>query len=345
MDAVRDTNPAAEPSETITCRPDGGALGIFWTAMVLEALLLLCTFANIFLASGLVWSDDLIGLLMLNACFLPLSIMSALLLVRACIIADAKGLRWRQISRWREVAWEDVTAFYGYQQSGSGSSSKAKLSVKVVGLYGSPVLVLSPEEWSSSAQLLVSIKQHAREATGPGLSGPWVKKNSILPLRCRYDTAVNRNTLRWLDNLHKYGLAAVAAYFALQWFTTHTLPGWEWLLTPTGLFVIMKQTVPLVLRPTYRATQPRLGDKVIADQDSLRFVTVQSDTTVPWADITDFYRAGIRSVVVTTAGKFDFLDTLTDAERLRAVIPLLAVNAGKTGWRRTGGRYGTHRQQ
>jgi len=200
------------------------------------------------------------------------------------------------------------------------------------------------KSWITYAQLL-SIKQHAREATGPGLSGPWVKKNSILPLNCRYDTAVNRNTLRWLDNLHKYGLAAVAAYFALQWFTTHTLPGWEWLLTPTGLFVIVKQAVPLVLRPTYRATQPRLGDKVIADQDGLQFVGVQNETVIPWADITDFYRAGIRYVVVTAAGdKYDFLDTLTDAERLRAVIPLLAVNAGKTGWRRTGGRYGTPRQ-
>jgi len=339
MDAVRDITPAAEATETIICRPDGGAIGIFWTAIVLEALLLLCTFANVFLSSGPVWSDELIGLLMFNACLLPLSIVSGLYLRRACIVADVEGLRWRQTGRWRAAAWKDVTAFYGYQQL--SSSSQPRLGVKMQTSAGA--LFLLADEWSSSAQLLQSIKQHAREVSGPGLAGPRVK-NSILPLSCRYDTTVNRNILRWLDNLHKYGLAAVAVYFALQWFTTHTLPGWEWLLTPTGLFVLVKQALPLVLRPMYRATQPRLGDKVVADQDGLRFVTMQSDTTIPWADITDFYRVGFRYVVVTAAGKYDFLDTLTDAERLRAVIPRLAVNAARTGWRQTGGHYGAPRQ-
>ncbi len=337
MDAVRDTT-SAEETKTTVCRPDGSALGIFWTAIVLEAMLLPCTFANMFLSSSPAWSDELIGLLMFNACLLPLSIVSGLYLRRACIVADVEGLRWRQTGRWRAAAWKDVTAFYGYQQL--SSSSQPRLGVKMQTSAGA--LFLLADEWSSSAELLQSIKKHAREVSGPGLAGPRVK-NSILPLSCRYDTSVNRNILRWLDNLHKYGLAAVAVYFALQWFTTHTLPGWEWLLTPTGLFVLVKQAVPLVLRPTYRATQPRLGDKVIADQDSLRFVTTQSDTIIPWADITDLYADGIRWVVVTAEGKYDFLDTLTDAQRLCAIIPRLAVNAGRTGWRQNGGRAGSVR--
>ena len=340
MEAIRDMAPAAEASETVVCRPAGGMVALCWTAFVLEALLMLLIFSNVFLSSGLVWSMDLVMLLIGNICFMTWSILGMLYLRRAYVIANAKGLRWRQIGRWQEIAWQDVTAFYGYRQSGSGSSSKAKLSVKIINSTGSPVLDLSPEEWSSPAQLLKSIKQNAREAAGPGLSGPWVKKNPILPFSCRYDTTINRNILGWMEKVHKYGLLAVAVYFALQWFTTQTLPGWEWLLTPTGLFVLVKQALPLVLRPMYRATQPRLGDKVIADQEGLRFVTTQIDTTVRWADITDFYRVGIRYVIVTATGKFDFLDTLTDAERLRAVVPLLAVNAGKTGWRQTGGRYG-----
>ncbi len=340
MDTVYGTRQAAKTNETIVCRSAGGMVGLCWTAFVLEALLVLLTFSNVFLSSGLVWSMDQVMLLIGNICFIPWSILGLFYLRRACVIADARGLRWRRIGRWQEIVWKDVTAFYGYCQSGSGSSSKAKLSVKIVNPNGSPVLVLSQEEWSLSAQLLKSVRQNAREAAGPGLSGPWVKKNSILPLTCRYDTTVNRNILGWLDHLHKYGLLAVAFYFAFQWYTTHTLPGWEWLLTPTGLFVIVKQALPLVLRPMYRATQPRLGDKVIADEEGLRFIGVQNETTIPWADITDFYRAGIRYVVVTAAGKSDFLDTLTDAERLRAVVPLLAVNAGKTGWRQTGRRYG-----
>jgi len=151
MQAESGTRPAAEATETIICRPDGSALGIFWTAIVLEALLLLCTFANVFLASGPAWSDELIGLLMFNACLLPVSIVSGVYLRRACIIADMEGLRWRQGGRWRAAGWEDITAFYGYQQL--SSSSGARLSVKVQTSAGS--LFLLPDEWSSSAQLLV----------------------------------------------------------------------------------------------------------------------------------------------------------------------------------------------
>ena len=341
MEAMRDIAPAAEATETVLCRPDGGMIALCWTAFVLEALLILLTFSNVFLSSGLVWSINSIMLLIGNICFISWSILGVLYLRRACVIADAKGLRWRRIGRWQEVVWEDVTAFYGYRQSGSGSSSKAKLSVKIVNPNGSPVLILSQEEWSLSAQLLKSVKQNAREAAGPGLSGPWVKENSILPLTCRYDTTVNRHILGWLDTLHKYGLAVVMIYFAFQWFTTHTLPGWEWLLTPTGLFVIVKQALPLVLRPMYRATQPRLGDKIVANQEGLRFIGVQNETTILWTDITDFYRVGIRYIVVTAAGKFNFLDTLPNAEQLRTIIPRLAINASRTGWRQTSGRYGT----
>lgn len=257
----------------------------------------------------------------------PMSIWAAAFLCRASIIADAEGLRWRGAGRWQTAPWESVVAYSDYWPSPNLKQPSAKVQT----LDGT--LVFSPPLWTNTEQLRSYIARFAVRVTTP----EWKEKGGprgYLPLNCNYDTATNRNILRWLDNLHKYGLAAVAVYFAYQWFTTHTLPGWEWLLTPTGLFVLVKQALPLVLRPMYRATQPRLGDKVIADEAGLRFVTTQSDTVVCWEDITDFYRAGIRSVVVTDRGKHDFLDTLTDAERLRAVIPLLAVNAGRTGWRR-----------
>ena len=266
MDTVRETSSIVE-AETIVCRCVA-MLGLFWTLIAVEFLVMLLTFANIFLSSGIIWSDAQFGLFMFNLCLLPLCIFTGLYVRQARVIANIEGLRWRQIGRWRRSGWENITAYYGYQQlTSSPASSTNKLGVKLQTSDGS--FVLWPEEWSSSAQLLQSIKQHAREASGLGLLGPLVKKNLILPLNCRYDTAVNRNILGWLDSLHKYGLLAVAVYFAYQWFTTHTLPVWEWLLTPTGLFVIIKQTLPLVLRPMYKATQPRLGDKVVADQDPL----------------------------------------------------------------------------
>ena len=135
-----------------------------------------------------------------------------------------------------------------------------------------------------------------------------------------------------MEKIHRYGLLAVAVYFALQWFTTHTLPGWGWLLTPTGLFVIAKQTLPFLLRPTYRATQPRLDDKFYADKDGLRFVTGGRETQIAWADITDSYswtrsrmsRAGSWSSRASPS----MLDTGAGAPELSAVRRLQPVMGG-----------------
>ena len=326
MPEVRDED-IRNTETAVVCRPAGAVLALFWVMLVVEALFLLCTFADVFLSSGVIWSTNLISLLILDACFLYLCIVTGLYSCRACIIANVEGLRWRRIGRWKAAEWENISAYYSYRQK---TSSEAKLSVQIYTFNGT--LVISPEEWASSAQLLESIKQKAVQVSGPGLSGAR-SRISILPLNCRYDTVVNRNILRWLGNLHTYGLAAVAIYFAYQWWSTHSLPGWEWLLTPTGLFIFVKQTLPLFLRPLYRATQPRLGDKVIADQEYLRFINMENETAIRWTAITDLYKVGFRYVIVTAEGQYDFLDTLTNSERLRVVIPSLAVNTRRTGWR------------
>lgn len=338
MSAERETASSTEAIETVMCRPSGDAKGIFWVAIGLGILLVLGVIVGVSTSPGFLWSDLGFGLLVGAVVVLPLGVISAAYLSKACIIADSTGLRWRGIGNLRTADWKHVTAYYGYWPS---VSSVVKFRIDIKTPAGN--FTLSPKYWSSEAQLMESIKQNAREVSGPGLSEPQVKRNSTLPLRCSYDTAINRNILGWLDNLHKYGLLAVAIYFGYTWFTTHTLPGWGWLLTPTGIFVIVKQMLPLALRPMYRATQPRLGDKVIADEQGLRFVSTQNDTVIRWEEITDFYIVGIRYVIVTENGEQDFLTTLTDAERLRAVIPNLAVNAGRSGWRQTGYRSGTMR--
>lgn len=104
MEAIRDMAPAAEASETVVCRPAGSMVALCWTAFVLEALLMLLIFSNVFLSSGLVWSMDSVMLLIGNVCFMTWSILGMLYLRRAYVIADAKGLRWRQIGRWQEIA-------------------------------------------------------------------------------------------------------------------------------------------------------------------------------------------------------------------------------------------------
>ena len=337
---IRQTT-AQQTETTVVCRLAGEAKGFFGTAVVLAVLLPLSLTAGLLLFPGFLWSNTALLLFTGAVCLVPLGIISAVLLVRSCIIADKHGLRWRKSGRWRSALWEDVTA--QFETRSSSGSSVGKTSVTIAAPSGS--LVLSQGYWSSEAEIWEAITRYAGQVSGLSPCGAIVVKSSLLPLDCRYNTAFNRNILGWLDDLHKYGLLAVVVYFALQWRTTHTLPGWGWLLTPTGLFVICKQVLPLVLRPLYRATQPRLGDSIVADEEGLRFITAQGETAVCWEDITDFYIAGIRYVIVTANGEYDFLTTLTNAEWLRMVIPRRAVNAHQSLWRLTGGRSGTRQRR
>ena len=324
---------AAPETETIVvCRPAGGFRTALWFIILLQALFAVAIFLMGSMSFGLSWSAAGLGILG-GSWLAPLSIWGAIYLSRACVIVDAQGLRWRYTGRWRKASWAEVVSYSEdwLLPSRQGASQQTKPSLKIRTLKGT--ILVSSGNWTSTTELRESVQ---RNATGASQSG-WLVTGgatTYLPLKCRYDTTVNRNILGWMATIHKYGLLVVAVYFALQWSMTHTLPGWGWLLTPTGLFVIAKQTLPFLLRPTYRATQPRLADKVFADKDGLRFITGGSETQIAWADITDLYSLGIRSVVVTRdGGEYDFLDTLTDAERLKLVIPRLATNAGYRGWR------------
>ncbi len=324
-----DTRYAAPETETaVVCRPTGSLRTALWCVISLQVFLASLIFTAGMLSLGVFWPAAGLGLLG-GSWLAPLSVWGAFYLSRACIIADAQGLRWRYSGRWRKANWAEIVS-YSEEWPQTTSSRQTKPSLKIRTLKGT--LVVAPEQWTAAVELREYVQQKATATN----QSRWLVTGTLqyLPLKCRYDTTVNRNILGWMEKIHKYGLLTVAVYFAVQWFTTRTLPGWGWLLTPTGLFVIAKQTLPFLLRPTYRATQPRLGDKVFADKDGLRFVTDRQEAEVAWNDITDLYSVGIRSVVVTRDGtEHDFLSTLTDVERLKLVIPRLAVNAGYRGWR------------
>ncbi len=318
---------APETETTVTCRPTGSLRAALWLVIVIQTLFAL-GFLLAQCLSGMMMRPSPTGAI-LGVSFALLGVQAAVYLAKTCVVANVEGLQWRGAGRWRAAKWKDVVSYSDEWLSNTTSQKKPLMKIRTL----SGTVIVSPASWTSAAELRESV---SRYATGASQSG-WLVTGggaTYLPLSCRYDTTINRNILGWMEKVHKYGLLAVAVYFALQWFTTHTLPGWGWLLTPTGLFVIAKQTLPFALRPTYRATQPRLGDKVYADKDSLRFVSGGIQATIAWDEITDLYTAGIRSVVVTQGGReYDFLATLTDVERLKLIIPRLATNAGYKGWR------------
>ncbi len=270
--------------------------------------------------------------LALGGPFVLLSLATILYLTRTQIIADETGLRWRTVGRWHTAAWAEVTDYFVEEWlESSGSTTHRTVRQRCVQTSnGTPNLTLTG--FKSEGQMRDFIAAHATGVAAPGWRAVCHYYRN-LPLTGHYDTAVNRNTLPWLDQLHGIGIGAVVLYFGWSWLTTHTLPGWGWLLTPTGLFVVGKQTLPLLLRPTYRETQRQLGWKVIATRDGLVFTDLSSETRIFWNDITDFYAEGIHSVVVTPTREFDFLATLTHYEQFKTLIPALALGGTQTAWR------------
>lgn len=324
---VYDARCASLPSETrqaeVRCRRRG-----LWFLIAFGAFLSAAGLAAPLLSGGLRWPAWGMSLL-LGGPYLAPTLWGAVYLAKARVVADAEGLRWRGAGRWRTAAWADVTDYFN-EEPPTSSSRACVLWGRVQTRAGT--LRLPPGTWTNEGRLRARIAQSATQAASPG----WRvlgRHLGDMPLVCRYDTVINRHTLCWMDRLHGIGLAAVVLYFGAYWLTTRTLPGWGWLLTPTGLFFVGKQTLPLLIRPTYRETQRRLGWRITAETDGLRFTDPESETRVAWEDVTDFYTEGLRSVIVTPEGERDFLDTLTGAERLKAIIPQLAVNAGQTRWR------------
>lgn len=321
-----------EPKE-VHCRPPGGLwfVAVFFGLMGAVGLSL-CLWGGkpAYPALGAVGSS-----LVLGGPFALISLSAILYVTRTQIIADETGLRWRTVGRWHTAAWADVTDYFVEEwltSSGTAThQTKTPVRQSWVQIRGDlPNLTLTGFKPEDRMREFIAV--HATGVTAPG----WRTVGQFqrnLPLTGHYNTAVNRNTLLWLDRLHGIGIGAVMLFFGASWLTTHTLPGWGWLLTPTGLFFVGKQTLPLLVRPTYRETKRRLGWKVTVTRDGLVFANLSGETRIAWDDITDFYAEGLRFVVVTPTGEHDFLATLTHSEQFKTLIPSLAMGGSLAAWR------------
>ncbi len=250
------------------------------------------------------------------------------------VTADEKGLRWRSGSRQQYIPWEDVTGYYDQRKPGSDPMCKfAVAEWQRVVKTRAGTLTFNEGEWRNERQLRSWIRQYATSARDQSW-GEMRRQPADWPSVFFYSTVVTRNALRWLHHWHRVGLVAVAAYFGWMWVTTHTLPNWGWLLTPSGLFFVGKQALLLAARSIHRWEEPYLNRKVRADMDGLTFIDGDERERIAWGEITDFYRQGRRSVVVTACGEWDFPVPLDPNETLRRIIRRYAVNAEADQWRK-----------
>ncbi|MGI4789292.1 MAG: hypothetical protein ACRYFS_10645 [Janthinobacterium lividum] len=195
--------PTQEIETTVVCRPSGEMQAAAWLGIALGAGTIVGSTSLPFLPPGSIWLGIAAGCFACSFFTLPFGIWMAAYVFRASIIADTRGLRWREVGRWRIAAWSDVTAYYDTWEHKSKSSTLVKLS-KVETRRGT--LVLSSGKWTNVEQLRDCIGQYAAKTAGsetaqnvPQSVAPfWNVQGGLLkclPLRCHYATTVNRNLL------------------------------------------------------------------------------------------------------------------------------------------------------
>jgi hypothetical protein len=276
---------------------------------------------------------DLIQLLLLMYYVLLFPFLLAWSLIAGTLTdieASPEGIHW---GKKRFVGWEDVTDYYDILTASRNDPKVVRQSAYVETRNGR--IRFDLDNWRGGSDLRDYVAAHATSAKAKGW-GILRQRPEDYPITCHYDTGFHRHAPRVLRELHGITLAAVVMYFGWRWLSTHTLPGWGWLLTPTGLFLLGKQAFLWMLYPTYRETYRRLEDRITITTDGLIFETSTRLTIVRWDEIMDFYVAWFgdyRYVIETEHGMFDFLATLHENELLQKTLLHCATRAGQTIWR------------
>lgn len=268
-------------------------------------------------------------------------------LLRACVIADGAGLRWRGLGGWKSIGWGGVRDYHEVPptqtQQGSSTSgpngTRLPLVISVIETSSGKCGVTS--QWSNAHALRKSVALHAVnsrasrwELKGTRTIDPW-------PRVFDYNTRENR----WAPRLWLKLFVAFVVYLlvqpALQMAGTAHLIGWAATLSVAAVYALSVGSLGLIfLLPfaQYRAANQRKDERITVDLNGIVFDTGARRVEAAWADVTGYYKvhgAGLsfRFVVETWHGEFDFLSSLGGAALLQATIQRFATGTALHEWR------------
>ncbi len=268
-----------------------------------------------------------------GACLL-LALGVAWWLARACVVADASGLRWRGVGPWKSARWEDVRDFYE-RSTRAGAESTTVSAVKTAsGEVGVTSLWSGADALREQVELrAVHSLTHVWEALGTRAVDPW-------PRVFDYDTLENRWAPRlWLKLFLVY-VVYVLVKPAMQLPAMAGLMGWATTLLTAGLYLLLVGSLGLIfLIPLaqYRAAGRRKAERITVSLGGIVFEDGSRRVEAVWADVTGYGMAygkgaAVRYTVETRQGAFDFLANIRQTAVLRAVIQRYAAESADQEW-------------
>ncbi len=248
--------------------------------------------------------------------------------LRARIVADEVWLRWRDLSGWKEVRWEEVSDFYDQVFKGKTSA-----------VFETPagLLRVSSENWTHVDGLRDLAVKRANHAPNREWAERGSREREIWPFTFDYNTTDNR-FLRFVVPFFLLFLAGVFVSFLPKvWSTGQTL-GWGW-----GIATLLMASIlflkPLILGGMHTRFMIQLGrrrrDRLFAQEDGLEFEAPDRSLTPAWSDITRCTIHPGRMVVETTRGEFECMSVLRDYRVLRNLLERKAPEAMERGRRDT----------
>ena len=322
MSTVEQDKPPIETAPAIVCRPDAS----FWI-LVLMGLFSgvgLCLTAHSPTKNGQPSAASVLSLQIFGICVVLAALVLGFWLLRARIVADDMGLRWRRFGGWRGAGWGEVQDYYDLQVAGRIIKTTA----------GS---VRFGEDWVAAKSLREAVARQATSAAASewGLLGtrpcdPW-------PRVFGYDTFSNRWSPRLLLKLSVAFVVYVLVQPALSLTGLAALVGWRMTLTTAALYLLL--TLPLAImllvRPLleYRAVQKRMKEHITLNRQGLVFEDGTRRIDASWQDVTGYSIIAGKYVVETGSGAFDFLGSIGSSLILRENIKRYAAQSADTDWK------------
>ncbi len=258
-------------------------------------------------------------------------------LLRACVLGDAAGLRWRGLGGWKRVRWNEVSDFY--EKLSVRNRSRAPSAAGCILEVASRKIRFS-RDWSNAEALRELVAQNAINSRAAGWEVKGTRVVDPWPRAFDYNTVENRWTPRLWLKLFAIFVVYVVIQPALELVVTAHLVGWAAALGVAGAYVLLFGSMGLIfLVPLaqYRATNERKAERVTADLDGIVFEDGVRRVEAAWPDVTGYRMVShgllFRYVVETRQGNFDFLSSLGDARLLQAIIQRSASLAENREWR------------
>lgn len=273
-------------------------------------------------------------------CYLLPSLWGAAWLIRATIIADERGLRWRGVGHWRQASWQEVQDYY---DEFSLNPQRAKAIIETVA--GS--IRLSENNYKNVPLLRDFVQTQAQWAKARQWDVKGLRPDIDWPYVFSYDTQSKCTThyvlllicTLWVGS----GLWLLLANKQI-FIDVGTYAGPAMMLAGLAVCLFFLALAPLVARITIsidREIQKRYQEKVTVSATELVFENASERIAIPWHEIEDYYCNPMNSrqsfddhyVVVGQKASFDFT-LIHERYLLVRLISQLATQTPFQQWRK-----------